>query len=564
MGVLDFIFGNSEDDLENTEPEHPLNRVPFFQRPMGASTNDPQVGEDDAGNPVFKTLTGNQYTVRVNPDQRTEGQKIKDAVIGGAEAVKEYAQNPTLPSTEQVVDFAKDSAVGAYNQLDDIMSGRGTMGDLFGMVGGIGAAPTVINKFVDIAPDGDASVIAGMFIPASMKSGNESLIDIADSLKLKGASRDEIWKQTGLWQIQEKGDWLSEIDDSGAEIALTLPFRKEPVPSKTETVTTTKRVQKGGNQLTSDEVLAAKINTQKQMLELRAQLQRKDISVEAATERANELQAQLNQILGKDKSDIEYEDITVTEEKPIKRKNLTAGFGPSAAYPYKPKSMLDEVLLHDEVMDVLRENQIDPSTISAEAGRRKSESAQAQRSSGLAYDREPSKYEKGFPSRISSFKNATSWMSNPRNKADQDVMDRYKSGEISKEQAEAEFILSTMLHEVQHLIDTDFKSRSGSGFNWTRSKERKNRYKEELKDLKSGNYDDVDGSFAARIDKLEKLVAMTDKELYYHDMGEAKSRLVQARRDMTADERREVPPYKMLDKEEALLFAGDRLSELDD
>lgn len=551
MGVLDFIFGNDEDDLEKAQEQHPLDLVPGFQRPMGASTNDIQIGQDEAGNPVLRTLTGMEYIVRVNPDQRNETEKIKDAVVSGVGAVKEYAQNPVIPSTEQVVNFAKDVGVGAYTYLDDVMSGRGTTADLFGMVGGIGVAPRAINKIVDIAPKGDPSSIAGIFIPAAKKSGNQSRIDVADNLKLQGASRDEIWSQTGLWQIQEKGEWLDEIDDSGAEIALTMPFRTEPVTSKTETVTTTKRVQKGGNQLTSDEVLAAKINTQKQMLELRAQLQRKDISVEAATEKANELQAQLNQILGKDKSDIEYEDITVTQEKPIKRKNLTVGYGPSPTYPYNPKSMLDEVLMHDEVMDVLKENKINPSEISAEAGRRTSGSAKQQGSSGLAYENEPAKYEKGFPSRISSFKDATSWMNNPRNKADQDIMDRLGAGKISQKQAEAEFILSTMLHEVQHLIDKDFNSRSGSGFNWTRSTARKNRWKQEIKNLKSSNLG------PERIAKLEKLIAMTNKELYMHDMGETKSRLVQARRDMSADERRETPPYEMLDREEALLFIGD-------
>ena len=40
------------------EVRHPLESVRFFDRPMSASTRDPQVGTDDMGNPVFKTKLG--------------------------------------------------------------------------------------------------------------------------------------------------------------------------------------------------------------------------------------------------------------------------------------------------------------------------------------------------------------------------------------------------------------------------------------------------------------------------------------------------------------------------
>ena len=37
------------------EPKHHLSNVPFTQWPLGAAPSDRQVGEDDAGNPLFRT-----------------------------------------------------------------------------------------------------------------------------------------------------------------------------------------------------------------------------------------------------------------------------------------------------------------------------------------------------------------------------------------------------------------------------------------------------------------------------------------------------------------------------
>ncbi len=91
---------------------HPLETVPFFDRPMGASIKDVQVGEDDIGNPVFKTKLGDTYTVRLNPDQRTTRTKIEEDVLP---AVKQYLQDPQLPTKEQVVGAGK-AVAGAIKE----------------------------------------------------------------------------------------------------------------------------------------------------------------------------------------------------------------------------------------------------------------------------------------------------------------------------------------------------------------------------------------------------------------------------------------------------------------
>ena len=54
--------------------------------------------------------------------------------------------------------------------------------------------------------------------------------------------------------------------------------------------------------------------------------------------------------------------------------------------------------------------------------------------------------------------------------------------------------------------------------------------------------------------KTANLRNLSDKEIYMLDMGEAKARLVQARRDMTPEELKNTPPWLMLDRDEWKLW----------
>ena len=46
------------------KPKHPLETVPFFQRPMGSSINDIQIGQDEGGNPLFQGRLGT-YIIKI-------------------------------------------------------------------------------------------------------------------------------------------------------------------------------------------------------------------------------------------------------------------------------------------------------------------------------------------------------------------------------------------------------------------------------------------------------------------------------------------------------------------
>ena len=96
---------------KQTEKALSISNVPLFSRPMEAREDDIKIGEDELGNPRYRTMFGDTYTVSLAQDQRTTMAKVKQDVIP---AVKEYIKDPTLPTVKQVADTGKAMAVGAY------------------------------------------------------------------------------------------------------------------------------------------------------------------------------------------------------------------------------------------------------------------------------------------------------------------------------------------------------------------------------------------------------------------------------------------------------------------
>jgi len=189
---------------------HPLETVPFFDRPMGASIKDVQVGEDDIGNPVFKTKLGDTYTVRLNPDQRTTRTKIEEDVLP---AVKQYLQDPQLPTKEQVVGAGK-AVAGAIKETvstpKKLLTGEKsaadvTMGDVFDTAGmmAMGSIPFEV-------PEGSVRIFGG----ASAKKLDIKNFAKAEKLYEDGLDPESIRKETGWFKDDVDRKWRFEIDDS--------------------------------------------------------------------------------------------------------------------------------------------------------------------------------------------------------------------------------------------------------------------------------------------------------------------------------------------------------------
>jgi len=208
---------------ENDEEKfiHPLETVPFFQRPKGSSTDDIQVGEDDAGNPVFQGRLGT-YIVRLNPDQRTTRQKITEAIPTIKESVSEYLEDPKLPTKEQMGQFARAATIGAIEDLGETMfTPKGTLGDVFSLASGAGAASVPFD-----VPKGALRIFGGVGAEGTAKDKNlkkaikllkKSNVDptnVQDSY----FTNKKIWEQTGWYVDPKDGQWRFEIDDSKSNL----------------------------------------------------------------------------------------------------------------------------------------------------------------------------------------------------------------------------------------------------------------------------------------------------------------------------------------------------------
>ena len=210
------MLPSADEDTRSTEEylQHPLETVPFFQRPIGSSTKDLKIGEDDAGNPVFQTSMGNEYTVKLNPDQRTLRKKVSDAIPVVKEAVTDYIEDPKLPTKEQLSEFAKQagqSAVESVEDLGDLMfKGEGTTGDVFGAALGAGTASIPFS-----VPEGAVRVFGG----AGAKKIDTEIFSKAEKLWNKGTPNEEIREQTGWYKDDADRKWRFEIDDSQMKLA---------------------------------------------------------------------------------------------------------------------------------------------------------------------------------------------------------------------------------------------------------------------------------------------------------------------------------------------------------
>ena len=112
---------------------HPLTTVPFFDRPLGASTRDQIKFIDEDGNAHFESALGYTYTIKLNPDQRNLRAKIQEDFIPAA---KEYLKDPKMPTKEQAVGFGKAVLEGVIDTASipgDVLTGKKSAAEITNM-----------------------------------------------------------------------------------------------------------------------------------------------------------------------------------------------------------------------------------------------------------------------------------------------------------------------------------------------------------------------------------------------------------------------------------------------
>jgi hypothetical protein len=227
---------------EERRANHPLNDVPFFQRPVNASTDDIEVPTSDPDVRAFKNKFGETYTIAISPDQRNEYKKLRDGIINSIEGIKGYLEDPSLPSKEQVVDFVKGAAVGTLEQIKQSMSSGASYGDIFGTLAGVGAASTPFKVPEGSLRAGFTGTNPSTYEPRPPKI-NPELKNIDDLLKMR---QDDIRNNRipGLTKQQEMeihNKHYSRPDYLNPDVTWASTAREYGIPVS--------RVQKAANRI---------------------------------------------------------------------------------------------------------------------------------------------------------------------------------------------------------------------------------------------------------------------------------------------------------------------------
>jgi len=133
-------------------------------------------------------------------------------------------------------DYAKDAALGLYDQFQEIKSraglglrhAAGQIGEDAGKVAAIINDPR--NAWIGTNPAGRisaeglglASSLLGMLAGPKAKTANHALLSLAKDLEKEGKSNREIWSKTGWFQGPD-GEWRFEISDHAAKLSGNVP-----------------------------------------------------------------------------------------------------------------------------------------------------------------------------------------------------------------------------------------------------------------------------------------------------------------------------------------------------
>lgn len=372
-------------------------------------------------------------------------------------------------------------------------------------------------------------------------------------LEKAGASPEDIWKETGWGNLF--GEWVTETNDG---LTYTRGMLDSGVAAKNQG-------RSEGSQVVSDAVQNAKDNRTK----------------------IDALNADFREIWRLEKVKFDNKTITQTEFEAISerlQKDLDAQVATikSGVAPKTPpldtnvrrEGPLPEVLINRPFdLDFALNNQrtnMAPSTFLSDGQRAKGvpKDFQPMASTGVKKSNQGGGGQYGGT--IVGFKSTKPWDSlSKQDEIDRSALDAgLKKGGAAAIQASDEYFAkmewSTLLHETQHYLDDVYRSTSGRGSNpdksstnravkaWARAKNA-----EDLAAIKatfpkgSPEYLDAVGklwdSKQGRASRTPKKGGYDKFQRYTRDAGETKARLVQARRNMTDEQRRAEAPWKTLE-----------------
>ena len=455
MGVLDRVLGflgKDNDDLEATDqPKSPSElqsdgslRFGGAGAPLGFLTSEynPYRSEMSLAGPVYSdSMTGKSYVSEPDTDPRTDREIITDTAGAVSDAVIKKAnepwKQPQFPSAKQTFEFAKNAATETVDLFDRLASGDASLLEVLEAATGVGLGAKVAQKaFPDPELD-DSSFTTGMFLNKNANNADTAALDRAKIAESNGVDREAIYKDTGWFKFAD--EWLFEISDKDSNIKLLQKFKK-PLATIEEVEVPTTIGKEVAEQM--------RLSAMKKIIGARTDLINGDIS-EA------EFEALSTAFENQYKTDLASSTGTKTVRKETNPET-----------PAKDKGILSEVLVGtDELTAALPPGTMDQT---AQIKGRSKEGYFGVKYGGTP----PPGYSKvnTFPGAIRAKGEKSGLEALVKDlafakvgNADQELLDLYKTGKITKDQFYADLTWGVMLHETQHLVQEALSFKSGRG-----------------------------------------------------------------------------------------------------
>ena len=417
---------------------------------------------------------------------------------------------------------------------------------------GVGAGGMSASKaLVDVDPD---AAYSGLFLNTRAARTSDPDFQKAYKLDAQGEDRDKIWEQTGWGKLF--GEWVKETDDS---LTYTKKMADTGVAAKNLGVPEAPTKTPEGSSVVTRAVSAKKRKEAEKEVK-QVQLRYEDLlRIEKEKARKGEItQADLEAFV------IDAENQMASEVDTIRNRELSKFLKiaePTVADPVdrnlKNDGLLTEVLGNrpKDLDDALNSPYRERSQFGGDAG------AEARAESGVRQQGSLHGVYGQDQGKIKAFKRFGSYdMAETNN-----LQDREDFANLDMDQTAATAEWSTLLHETQHYLDDVFRSTSGRGSSTSGASDRKairawarekyNAEKAEIdKKFKKGSEEHIaavealDNTRHGKARKSSTKGGYDNFAFYTRDAGETKARLVQARRNMSAAERRAEPPWKTMEK----------------
>jgi len=441
MSALDSVLGffrRDDDDLEATQSAG-RQRFGGAADPLGFLTSefDPVASANSLAGPVYSdSMTGKSYVTEPDTDPRTDREILTDTAVAAKDAVVEYAQDPFLPTGQQVKDFGKAVVTETIDTFDRLASGDASLLEVLETATGVGLGAKAAQKaFPDPELDGSAFT-TGMFLNVNSNNADTAALDRAKIAESNGVNREAIYKDTGWFRFAD--EWLYEISDKDTNIKLLQQYKK-PLATLEEVEVPIGRGKDG-----------------LELIRLSALADINDLNLEFINGNItqDEFQAAAKQVNAK---------YAAEANAPVGTETVLKEVNPET--PAKDKGILSEVLVNTDDLAAA----LPPGTMDQTAQIKGKRTGYY----GVKYGGTP---PKGL-SKVNTFPGAIREKgenSGPEalvkdlgffkiGNADKELLEQLNTGKISKDQFYADLTWGIMLHETQHLVQEALSFKSGRG-----------------------------------------------------------------------------------------------------